>query len=72
MKQCLADVNVLLPLLVVNHEHNQSALRSKFCSNPITPDSREPRCAMPSNKERSLCRNSIGHNARPWKASSAR
>jgi uncharacterized protein len=27
MKQCLADVNVLLPLLVVHHEHHQLALR---------------------------------------------
>jgi toxin-antitoxin system PIN domain toxin len=27
MKRCLADVNVLLPLLVVHHEHNRLALR---------------------------------------------
>ena len=27
MKQCLADVNVLLPLLVRHHEHHQIALR---------------------------------------------
>jgi toxin-antitoxin system PIN domain toxin len=27
MKRCLADVNVLLPLLVRHHEHNESALR---------------------------------------------
>jgi toxin-antitoxin system PIN domain toxin len=27
MKRCLADVNVLLPLLVRHHEHNELALR---------------------------------------------
>ena len=27
MKRCLADVNVLLPLMVRHHEHNQTVLR---------------------------------------------